>query len=178
VKRKTLIAALGCALLATGLVGCGATNKLQTITLTAGGGSGFFDVKGEGGTLQLKATGNYSNSKTRDLTNSVIYTITPSEGSLDAFGFALSNPPLTVTLSGTGLVTAVEPFTCTWVDMEPDPAKAPAWALSGSYKVTATFQGVTSQPVFVGVASSAGNPDNIFTVPPLVGNNPTGQCGP
>ncbi len=162
-KRKTLIAALGYALLATSLLGCGGSNKLQSITLSIGGGGGLFNLVGIGGTLQLKATGNYSNSKTRDLTNVVTYTVVPD--GVDSGGFPLPAPPLTATMSPTGLMTAVDPADCTWVNLEPDPAKAPAWALTGSYKVTATFQGITSQPVFVGVASAAGPP-------------PTGACGP
>ena len=162
-NRKTFITALGCALLATSLLGCGGSNKLQSITLGIGNSSGLFNLVGIGGTLQLKATGNYSNSKTHDLTNVVTYAVVPD--GVDSNGDALSAPPLTVTMSPTGLMTAVDPATCTWVNLEPDPDKAPAWALTGSYKVTATFDGIVSQPIFVGVASAAGPP-------------PTGECGP
>lgn len=161
-NRKTFIAAMGCALLATSLLGCGGSNKLQSITLTIGSGSGLFNLVGIGGTLQLKATGNYSNSKTHDLTHVVTYAVVPD--GVDANGSALPAPPLTVTMSPTGLMTAVDPAACTWVNLEPDPDKAPSWALTGSYKVTATFDGITSQPVFVGVASAAGPG--------------TGECGP
>jgi hypothetical protein len=173
VNRKTLFAALACASLVFSMLGCGTTNHLQTITLTASGSSGLFNVAGEGGTLQLVATGNYSSQKTHDLTNVVAYSISVTPGSQDAFGFALADPPQTLTLNDTGLLTAVPPFDCTWVDVSPDPKKF-AWFLSGSYAVTASFQGITSQPVYISVASSAGNPDN----PPLIGNNPTEQCGP
>lgn len=162
-KRKPFFAALLCALLATSLLGCGGSNKLQSITLSIGGGSGLFNLVGIGGTLQLKATGTYGSAKTKDLTNKVTYTVVPD--GTDSGGGALSSPPLTVTMSPTGLMTAVDPATCTWINLEPDPAKPPAWALTGSYKVTATFDGITSQPVFVGVASAAGPP-------------PTGECGP
>jgi hypothetical protein len=158
-----LITALGYALLATGLLGCGASNKLQSITLSIGKDSGLFNLEGIGGTLQLKATGNYSNSKTRDLTNVVTYAVVPD--GVDSNGSALPAPPLTVTMSPTGLMTAVDPAVCTWINLEPDPAKTPAWVLTGSYKVTVTFQEVASQPVFIGVASAAGPP-------------PTGACGP
>ena len=161
-NRKTFIAAMGCALLATSLLGCGGSNKLQSITLTIGNGSGLFNLVGIGGTLQLKATGNYSNSKTHDLTNVVTYAVVPD--GVDANGSALAAPPLTVTMSPTGLMTAVDPAVCTWVNLEPDPDKPPSWALTGSYKVTATFDGITSQPVFIGVASAAGPG--------------TGECGP
>jgi len=162
VNRKTFIAALGCALLATSLLGCGGSNKLQSITLGIGGNSGLFNLVGIGGTLQIKATGNYSSTKTHDLTNVVTYSVVPD--GVDANGDPLSAPPLTVTMSPTGLMTAVDPPVCTWVNLQPDPDKEPSWALTGSYKVTATFEGVTSQPVFVGVASAAGPG--------------TGECGP
>jgi hypothetical protein len=164
VKRKALITALGCALLAISLLGCGGSNKLQTITLSIGGNTGgTFNLKGIGGTLQLKATGNFSNSKTRDLTNVVTYTIVP-----DPFlSPGLPTPPLTVTLDATGLMTAVEPAICTWHDSEPDPDKdnKPAWSIRGDYLVTASFDGVTSQQVFVAVASATGD-------------GPFGACGP
>jgi len=161
VNRKRLVTALGCALLATSLLGCGGSNKLQSITLGIGGTGGFFNLAGIGGTLQLKATGNYSNSKTKDLTNVVTYAVVP-EG-VDSTGAALNPPPMTVTMSPTGLMTAVEPAVCTWENLETDTTKPPVWALSGSYKVTVSFQGVTSQPIFVAVASAA---------------LPTGACGP
>ncbi|MFY9562403.1 MAG: hypothetical protein WAQ52_19390 [Terriglobales bacterium] len=160
-KRKTLIAALGCALLATGLLGCGATNKLQTITLSVGGSGGLFNLKGIGGTLQLVATGNYTNSQTRDLTNVVTYSVIPDPN----YGFLLPAPPQTVTMSPTGLMTAVQPAVCTWHDTEPDPTKTPTWVITNDYIVTASFQGVTSQQAFVAVASAAGDA-------------PDGSCGP
>jgi hypothetical protein len=171
VNRKTFITALGCALLATTLLGCGGSNKLQSITLGIDGNSGLFNVAGIGGTLQLKATGNYSSTKTHDLTNVVTYSVVPDgdyvidDGAGNVQFFPLPSPPMTVTMSPTGLMTAVDPFVCTWQNLQPDPTKPPSWVLAGSYKVTATFQGITSQPVFVGVASAAGPP-------------PTGACGP
>jgi hypothetical protein len=161
VTRKTFITALGCALLATTLLGCGGSNKLQSITLSIGGTGGTFDLKGIGGTLQLQATGNYSSTLTKDLTNVVTYTVIP-----DPNGIALPLPPQTVTMSPTGLMTAVEPAICTWHDSEPDPTKnQPAWSITGSYIVTAAFGGVTSQQIFVAVASATGD-------------GPNGACGP
>ena len=168
-KRKSLISALGFVLLAISLLGCGGSNKLQTITLTIGGQGGLFNVKGEGGTLQLKATGNYSNSKTHDLTNVVTYTIVPNGDYLLSDGVSVApllDPPLSITLSKTGLATAVDPFVCTWENLESDPVKAPKWALVGSYKVTAAFDGIVSQPAYIAVASA------------VVGGNNNGACGP
>jgi hypothetical protein len=162
VNRKNLFAALACALLAFTMLGCNAlqtTNHLRSITLTPSGG-GLFNLKGIGGTLQLVATGTYSNSQTKDLTNLVTYTVTP-----DPNGIALPAPPLTVTMSPTGLMTAVEPAVCTWHDTQTDLTKPAVWVVTGSYIVTASFQGITSQQAFVTVASA-------------VGDGPGGACGP
>jgi hypothetical protein len=162
VNLKTLFAALACALLVFSMLGCGTTNHLQSITLTpASGGSGLFNVKGIGGTLQLVATGNYSSGKTKNLTSEVTYSVVP-----DPTGQIVPPaPPSTVTMSPTGLMTAVEPAICLWTDTTLDLTKPPTWALTGDYIVTASFQGVTSQQAFVAVASA-------------VGNGPGGACGP
>jgi hypothetical protein len=190
VNRQTLFAALACALLAFSMLGCGTTNNLQSITLGASlingvapsTQSGFFTLAGNGGTIQLQATGNYSSSKTKDLTNAVTYKmiVDPVNG-VDAFGNPLLPPcqaPCqvagegTAEISITGLVTAVEPATCSWVDISPVVGTF-AWFYSGDYEVTVTYQGVTSQPMYIPIASSAGNPTyNGFA------NNPNGQCGP
>jgi hypothetical protein len=156
---------LSIALAFVGLLGCGTSNHLQTITLSASGSSGLFNVKGEGGTLQLVATGNYSSGKTFDLTQVVTYTMIPT--GVNTSGIALPAPPLTASIDKTGMVTATPPFNCTWHDAEPNPAKdmKPVWFLTGSYQVVATFEGVSSQPVFVGVASSSGD-------------GPSSACGP
>ena len=76
-KRKSLITALGCGLLAISLLGCGGSNHLQSITLSIGGTNGFFNLVGIGGTLQLKATGEYGSTKTKDLTNVVTWSVVP-----------------------------------------------------------------------------------------------------
>ena len=162
--RKKLFLALSIALAFVGLLGCGTSNHLQTITLSATGSSGLFDVKGEGGTLQLVATGNYSSAKTHDLTNVVTYTVTPT--GTDLSFVPLPAPPQTMIFNKTGLMTAVPPFTCSWHDAEPDvKLNKPEWFLTGSYQVVATYQGVSSQPVFVGVASTSGD-------------GPSSACGP
>ena len=162
--RKNIAVALLMALAFLGLPGCGTTNHLQTITLSSSNSTGTFEVKGIGGTLQLKATGNYSSTQTHDLTNVVTYTVTPDGTESDGTTPLLA-PPQTVTLNKTGLMTAVDPAVCTFVNLQPDPTKPAAWALTGSYKVVATFQGISSQPVFVAIASAAGPA-------------PTGACGP
>jgi hypothetical protein len=114
--------------------------------------------------LQLKATGDYSSTKTHDLTNVVTYTMTPLGTDLNLV--PLPAPPLTASISATGLVTATPPFACSWHDAEPDVTQnKPAWVLYGSYQVIATYQGITSQPIFVGIASAAGD-------------GPSSACGP
>jgi len=157
------------------MLGCGTTNHLQTITLGASlingvaptGQAGFFSLQGNGGTIQLQAIGNYSNGKTNDLSGQVTYTmIVDPVDNVDAFGNPLPAPPQTAEISATGLITAVDPATCTWIDTSSDPTK-PSWFYVGAYMVTATYQGITSQPVYIPVASSGG----VQTV-----GNPSGVC--
>jgi hypothetical protein len=168
------------------MLGCGGlSNHLQSITLTVPGGTalqgGVYNLKGAGSTMQLKATGNYSDSKTKDLSHVVTWNliVDPSHG-VDAFDVPLPAAPQTIEVSATGLVTAVEPATCTWIDVAPldqnGKPQDPVWLFVGAYQITATFQGVTSQPIYIPIASSGGNTDDIFDG--IVGNNPTQQCGP
>jgi len=169
-KRTLLLAVLIC-LFCISLLGCGATNKLQSVTLTPVGNGGFVSLAGEGGTLQFQAIGNFSNAKGVDVTNRVTYTMTLVSGSIDKQGYPLQLPPQSVTLSPTGLVTAVEPFVCSWTDKnypddrDPKSGKKPAWFVVGSYKVVATLNGIDSNPAYVALASASGD-------------GPDGQCGP
>lgn len=176
VNRKTLFAALACALLAFSMLGCGTTNDLQSIQLSSSNTTetppGTLDLKGEGATMQLYTWGNYSSGKQKLLDNlggAVAYHISITQGSVDQFFHLLPTPPNTVLLSQTGLVTAVTPFICTWENSASPPATAPAWGLAGSYSVTATYAGFTTPPAFVAVASEAGITNT---------TNPTGACGP
>jgi len=175
VKRTTLIYAIATALAMFGLLACGTTNKLQSVTLTPTGNGGFVNLQGEGATIQFKAVANYSNKQGYDKTNKVIYTVTPMGDYLtsDTTEAPLLAPPQTVLMSATGLMTAKEPFVCSWTDFNypndrvtGDPTFGkPAWFLIGSYKVVATFNGVESNPAYVAVASAGGN-------------GPNGECGP
>ena len=180
-KRTNIFAALACALLVIVLAGCGTSNNLQSITLTANQAAlsgGIYNLVGDGSTIQLKATGEYSSGKTKDLSNMVTWNmIVDPNYTQDAFKVALPPPGQTAQISATGLVTAVEPATCTWIDVAPVGA-TPSWFFVGAYQVTATFEGVTSQPVYIPIASSGGNTDDIFAVPPIVGNNLSQLCGP
>ncbi len=173
-NRQTLFTALACALLVLSMLGCGTTNKLQSIQLSTSNVSasapGTLNLTGEGATAQLYAWGNYSSGKQKLLNDvGVTYQISITPGSTDQFLNPLATPPGTVQLSANGLLTAVTPFVCTWVNSAVPPATAPAWGLAGSYSVTATYLGFVSPVVFVGVASEAG----------IAGTtNPTGECGP
>jgi hypothetical protein len=174
VNRKTLVAALACALLAFSMLGCGTSDTLQSIQLSNSNTSetppGTLDLQGEGAQLQLYTWGNYSNGKNQLLSGKgVQYQIAVTAGSYDQFYNPLPTPPDTVTLTSNGLLTAVPPFICTWINTATPPATSPAWALGGSYAVTATTQGLTSPPVYVAVASQAG----IYSV-----SNPNAECGP
>jgi hypothetical protein len=149
------------------LAGCGnpASGTLQSITMTTASGS--FQLQGAGGTIQLVATGNYSSMATKNLTGVVTYTATPIGH--DEQGAALpatsSSDPQTISVSPTGLVTAIPPFVCTYYNS--GTVTTPAWVLTGSYQIVATYDKVASQPVYVGVAAAAGT-----------GPNDGGQCGP
>jgi hypothetical protein len=158
VKRTGILATLLAMALLLSSFGCGgaAIGSLKAINLTTSGGA-TPNLVGTGGTVQLTATGIYTSSDTRDLSSHVTYAVTPQ--GTDLAGVALPPPPQTVTISPTGLVTAVTPFDCTWTNTGSTPL------LTGSYQVVATFKGISSNPVFISVASMAGN-------------GPNGECGP
>jgi hypothetical protein len=154
VKRTNILAILVSAVLFISLLGCGtpARGNLKTVSLLASNS----EVKGEGGTLQLTAMANYA--KTSDnVTTGVTFVVTPT--GVDLNGQALLNPPQTITVNSTGMLTAVPPFVCTFHNI------GTGVVLTGSYQIVATFRGVASQPFFVGVASAAGDGTN-------------GACGP
>ncbi|MFZ1919266.1 MAG: hypothetical protein WAU58_16965 [Terriglobales bacterium] len=188
-RRTNIFVALACALLAISLSGCGATNHLQSITLNVSaingtpvtGAGGIVSLEGNGGTLQLQPMGNYGGGQPKDLTKMATFTVivdpfTNSDGN----GGTLLTPCFgpcptpfdgihgTVEWDATGLVTAVEPAECTWVNGDPSGTQ-PAWAYVGAYMATATYAGVTSQPVYIPVASAAGV---------VSASNPSGACGP
>jgi hypothetical protein len=176
VKRKTLFAALACALLVFSMLGCGTTNHLQSVQLstsnTAEVPMGTLEVKGVGGTLQLYAWGNYSSGAKKLLNNvNVTYKIAITPGSAawtGTLGDPNASPAQTLELSPNGLLTAVSPFACTFIN-DATTGTTPAWALLGTYSVTAVYSGLTSPPAFVAVASEVGV---------VSASNPTGACGP
>jgi hypothetical protein len=180
VNRKTLFAALACALLVFSMLGCGTSNTLQSIQLstsnTAETPPGTLNLQGIGGTVQVYTWGNYRSGKKKLLNDVGVtynlaittdnpFAVDPGTGDL----YLLDAPPQTVQLSATGLITAVTPSACTWQNNAQPPATSPAWSMVGSYSLTATYSGFTSPPVFVAVASAPGF---------LSTSNPTGECGP
>ena len=162
-KRTRFFATILSTLAFIGLAGCGQTLHLKTITLTTSG----TNLQGIGATVKLKATGNYDNLTTSDLTNRVVYTVTAEGFQTDGVSqtLPLLPPPQTVSVSSTGLVTAVEPAACSWIAVDPSATEI-VWTLAGQYKVVASINGIDSQPVFIGVASAAG------------GVATKGKCGP
>jgi hypothetical protein len=144
---------------------CGTGDKIGSVSMTVAGTTGTVNLVGLGGTLQLKVVANYTSGKLIDETNFATYTVT-AEGIDNNTGLALSNSPLTLTISNTGMVTAVDPAVCTWFSTTGLPA-TPGWAYVGDYKIIATYRGFTSQPVFIPLASAASNQSGM-----------QGQCGP
>ena len=168
---RILAALLGVVTLLT--TSCGVGDKIGSVSITGVGATGgTINLVGLGGTLQLKVTANYTSGKQIDETNFATYTITP-EGTYPVWdntgkvvgSVPLASPPQTVTLNKTGMVTAVDPAVCTWVNL--GTLQTPGWAYTGDYMITATYRGFTSQPIFIPVASAASGADNT-----------NGQCGP
>jgi hypothetical protein len=178
VKSTKILATLVAAVLLAS-TGCGVSDSIKSVTLSSSGSTvgGFYNLAGVDGTLQLVATVNYHSGKTVIVTNDSTWSVTPigtiystadfnypAGGSLPAYG------PNTVPISKTGLMTGIAAI-CTWVDLidttktPPAPFNPPSWAYTGYYQVTATYQGLTSQPVGIGVGVAESN-------------SPTGGCGP
>jgi hypothetical protein len=184
VNRKTLFTALACALLVFSMLGCGTSNKLQSIQLSNSStveSSGSLLLYGIGGTAQAYVWGNYSNGKSVLLHGDGVkyqISLTPNssfstiEFPYTDFGDPNADPAGTVQLSSSeaGLLTAVQPYLCTFENTATT-GTTPAFASIGSYTLTATYGGFTTPPAYVGVASEAGitsptNPDGLCTNPP------------
>lgn len=165
-KRTSILAALVAALTFTQL-GCGgpALGNLQTLQLN----TTSTELIGIGGTVQLSVSGRYTSTNAKNLSTVATYVVTPT--GTDVNGNALAAPPNTITISSTGLVTAVDPAVCTYGATGASGSTTPAgWYLTGSYQIVATYNGITSQPVFIGVASAIGSNSG--------SNNPDLLCGP
>lgn len=165
-KRTSILATVVLALTFTQL-GCGgpAIGKLQTLQLS----TTTTELVGIGGIAQLNVSAIYTSTDNSNLTTKATYIVTPT--GTDVNGNALPAPPNTITVSSTGLVTAVDPAVCTFAATGTSGSSAPAgWYLTGSYQIVAQYQGITSQPVYIGVASAVGSNSG--------NNNPDLLCGP
>ncbi len=160
-KLKTVLSACATAVAFLGLAGCGSYD-LKSIELT----SSNTNLVGIGSQISLTASGNYSNYTSKDLTQRVTYNVSITPGSVDAFGAALPTPPAGVQLIPGPMITAVTPSVCTWDNQ--GSGTTVAWVITGTYTVTATFNGITSNPVYISVASAAGNGAGMTG----------GECGP
>jgi hypothetical protein len=167
VKRIQLLAVVVAALsLIT--TGCGTSDYVQSIQLTSNGAAngGFFNLYGIDGTIQLTALAIYHSGKNVPITDSVTYTVTPI--GVDQDGNALpAYGPATVPINSTGLMTA-ETSLCTWEDVG-SPIPTPPqfnWVISGYYQIVATYNGMQSQPIAMGVGSASST------------TAPNAQCGP
>jgi hypothetical protein len=140
------------------MLGCGTTNHLQSIQLSKSNTSetpmNGLNVPGISSTLQLYVWENRSNGQAvLPHGEGVAYQIVLDPNNFfDAFGNILPAPPQVLNLSTTGLITAINPAVCTWVDVAgiippATTAPPPSSQLSGSYDVTATFGGLTTPPV-------------------------------
>ena len=148
---------------------CGVGDKIGSVSITANGSTGTVNLYGLGGTLQLQVMANYTSGKHIDETNFATYTITP-EG-VDDSGNSLPTPPYGVELNKTGMLTATADQNgngvCTWYNANTSStgSSQPTWVMTGDYMVIATYRGFSSNPIYIPVASAAGN-------------NSTGACGP
>ncbi len=168
---RILAALLGVVTILT--TSCGVGDKIGSVSVSAVGiTGGTINLAGLGGTIQLKVTANYTSGKQIDETNFATYTVT-NEGfyySYDSNGDpttqnAMPTSPATLTINKTGMLTAVDPAVCSWVNL--GTLQTPAWAYTGDYMIVAHYRGFTSQPIYIPLASAASGE-----------NNTDGQCGP
>lgn len=167
--RHTKLLAAVVVALSVAMSGCGSSDYLQSVQITSTGASagGFFNLAGQDGTLQLVVNAVYHSGKTVPVTNEATFAVTTSGTD------ANSNPPqalppygpTTVPIDTTGLMTAVESL-CTWQNDANPPTGAPVWVYTGYYSVTATYRGMVSQPIAIGVGSEVDQ------------SSAVGGCGP
>jgi major membrane immunogen (membrane-anchored lipoprotein) len=154
VKRTSILAVFSI-ILALILSGCGTSDSVKSISLTGANSASQFEVYGEGGTMQMTVTAIYNSGKQIDVTNQSTYTVTTV--GTDDTGTSLEMPPQTITLSNTGLVTAVTPFICTFVVTSAQGVTPITYAVEGSYQIVATYKGMNSNAQYLPVASAASN---------------------
>jgi len=151
--------------------GCGTSDKIGSVSISAAGSTGTVNLAGLGGTLQLQVMANYTSGKQIDETNFATYTIT--EEGVDDNGNPLPAPPYGLQLNNTGMLTATADQNgngiCTWTNLNTSSTatSSPSWFFTGDYKIIANYRGFSSNPIYIPIASGASN---------QAVNN--GQCGP
>jgi hypothetical protein len=174
--KRTSISILAISLIAVSLFSssCGTGDKIQSLEMqVAGVGTGTINLSGLGGTLQLQVVTVYTSGKQIDQTAFSTYTVAPTGFyySYDVNGNpttqnSMPTPPDGITLNSSGMITAVDPGVCSWVNVGAS-ASSPAWAYTGYYQINANFRGFTSNPVYIPLASAASG-----------ASNTEGACGP
>lgn len=163
-KRTLFFATLVLSAAALLTTSCGTGDKINSVSMTVAGTTSTVNLVGLGGTLQLQVLANYTSGKFIDETQFATYTIT-AEG-FDWNGNAMPTPPLGAAIDASGMVTATEPGVCSWFSTTGTTGNT-GWAMTGWYKITATYRGFTSNPVFIPLASAASGQSGV-----------SGQCGP
>jgi hypothetical protein len=161
VKRTNILAAL---LVALSLIstGCGTSDYVQSVQVT----SSFTNLAGADSTVQLTANEVYHSGRTVPVTNSVVWTATPFGQDANTGDALPTDGPLIAPINATGLMTAVDPDMCTWNNIANPPTGTPVWVYTGYYNVTATYNGMVSQPVAIGVGAETSASSEV------------GGCGP
>jgi len=160
VKRTQILVTL-LAILALLASSCGTGDKIASVSMTASGQTGLVNLEGMGSTLQLQVMANYTSGKSINETNFATYMIT-AVGTDDNLN-PLPTPPYGIELNNTGMITATEQQNgsglCTWTNLNTTTTAltSPAWYYLGNYTIVATYRGFTSNPVYIPVASGAGN---------------------
>ncbi|MFZ0813950.1 MAG: hypothetical protein WAM78_00455 [Candidatus Sulfotelmatobacter sp.] len=153
-KRTSILTAflVALALISTG---CGTSDYLESVTISAAGATpgGTYNLPGVNATLQLQVSANYHSGKSVDVTDSSTFTVT-TQGVDANTGDALPPyGPTTVPINTTGLMTAVE-YLCTWQNTATSATASAVWVLTGNYNVVANYRGMASPPIGIGVGSA------------------------
>jgi hypothetical protein len=167
VRHTKFIAAAALLALLIATIGCGTSDYVQSVQITSTGANagGFFNLAGADGTLQLVVNAVYHSGKTVPVTNSVTFAVTTIGVDANAHQPLPAYGPTTVPIDTTGLMTAVEAL-CTWDNTANPPTGTPVWVYTGYYQITATYKGMVSQPIAIGVGSETSNSSEV------------GGCGP
>ena len=164
-RRMLCACSIGLLLL---LTSCGQTYSLQTVSISAlpAGQTteqvGTVLLKGMGVTANIIVRANYSNTKSEVVTPNATFTVEAVGNSIvsyhaGSFGYLPLPAPVQSPINSygdlqynpSGLLTAVDPGACTAIT---DQNKS--ISLTGTYKVTATYKGMISQPLYIALTSA------------------------